>query len=484
LKNLLFSITLLFLLANTTSSQSGFDAFLASEYKNPFYKHAHLGVSVRDGKTGQVVARFNDHKWMVPASSLKVITTLSALTLLGKDYRFETKIYADGHIDNTGVLHGNLWIKGGGDPTLGSEKIKGNPGLEKILSRITEAVQQNGIREINGNIIADESIFPASPLAPSWQWNDIGSYYGGGAWGINVSENEYSVYFQRDKNIGSPADIQYVEPYIPGLILDNKVTVDKEDSGDNAYIFEGPRQYQKWVQGTVPKGKGLFKIRGAMPDPPLFFAWRIEETLRKAGIESLGAKTTSAPSEYDTTRLLVTFFSPALETIILEANKESNNLYCEAILRMCGHVINGKGTRWSGITTLKDFFTSQGLPSEDISMEDGSGLSSRNLVSADYLTLFLQKMISLHGEKYISGLLPKAGQEGTVKSLTVDPKAQGKIRAKSGSINRAYSLTGICITSQGKTVTFSIMVNGSGAGENRENRRQVEKIMNAIHNFF
>lgn len=465
-------------------AQPNIESFLKSELKDPFYERAHLAVSVRDAQTGQTLASLNDKKWMIPASSLKLITTLAAYEVLGPDYRFETTVYADGHTDKNGTLHGNLLIKGGGDPTLGSERISGNPGLEKTIQTIVEAVQKHGIREIQGDIIIDESIFSDDPVAPTWQWNDIGNYYGGGAWGLNIGENEYKIHFNREKTMGGKADIQYIEPYVPALVLDNHVTVDKAGTGDNAYIFEGPKHHTKSIRGTIPYGKSLFPVKGALPDPPAFLAYRVQEALKKAGISSIKTQTTKEAVSADSSRQILRMQSPPLVRIIQEANEESINLYCEAMLKMIGHHGSGKGSRWEGIKMIQEICRKNGLNPDDYFQADGSGLSVRNQLPAEFFTNFLHVMMKKHGIETVSSLLPLAGKEGTVKNVLTESPAAGKVRVKSGSLQSVYTLTGYLRSAKGKHLVFSCMINGSPAKEIKENRRHLENIITAMYNFF
>ena len=466
------------------TAQPNVESFLKTELKDPFYERAHLAVSVRDAKTGQIMASFNDKKWMVPASSLKLITTLAAYDVLGPDYRFETKVYTDGHTDKNGTLHGNIIIKGGGDPTLGSARITGNPGLEKTIQIIVEAVHKHGIRDIQGDIIIDESIFTDDPVAPTWQWNDIGNYYGGGAWGVNIGENEYKIHFNREKTIGSKADIQYIEPFVPALVLDNHVTVDKAGTGDNAYIFEGPKHHTKTIRGTIPYGKSLFPVKGALPDPPAFLAYRIQESLKKAGISSDKIQTTKEAVVTDSTRLILRLQSPPLKRIIQEANAESINLYCEAMLKIIGYQNTGKGSRWEGIKMIQEICRKNGLNPDDYYQADGSGLSVRNQLPAELFTAFMQAMMKKHGIETVASLVPLAGKEGTVKNLLSESPAAGKVRVKSGSLQGVYTLTGYLKSSKGKDLVFCCMINGSPALEIKENRRHLENIITAIYNFF
>ena len=186
--------------------------------------------------TNKIVAAINPEISLIPASSLKLITTLSALDILGPEYTFTTKISYSGKIDPDGTLNGNIYIVGSGDPTLGSPRtsLKGEVlSFNKLIVDIGKSIRDRGITCIDGEVIADESIFDSYPISPSWQWNDLGNYYASGAWGINANENEYYIYFKRNLRIGRSTILHSYQPYIPQLELQNEVTIDSSNTPDN-----------------------------------------------------------------------------------------------------------------------------------------------------------------------------------------------------------------------------------------------------------
>ena len=173
-----FKIFILVFLTNSCYSQLGLDAYMQTWRNQITTKHANVGVSVRTIDGNQPLYDYNGQLSLVPASSLKLLTTLIAIEEIGKNKRYETYLAYDGQLDPDGTLQGNLYIIGSGDPTLGSDRIPGTPSRRTLLSNIYESINELGITCIDGNIVADESIFDAYPIAPSWQWNDLGNYYG------------------------------------------------------------------------------------------------------------------------------------------------------------------------------------------------------------------------------------------------------------------------------------------------------------------
>ncbi len=449
-----------------------------------FYKYAHIGISVRDVVSGALIAGEQKDKLLIPASSLKIITTFSALELLGPEFQFETVISHDGYIDAGGTLHGNIYIAGGGDPTLGSSRIAGNASTTELIDKIADQIRAFGISCIEGNIIADESIYNSFPLCPSWQWNDLGNYYAAGAWGLNINENQYAIYFHRDGDVGSLTRIAYFDPMLPGLELENEVTVDSADSGDNAYIFGGPYQQGKRIVGTIPKGKGLFRIKGSMPDPPSYLAYRVHTKLAQREMGGHLFKTQFRADVNKNIRTVIgKIYSPKLREIVKYANLHSINVYCESMLKYLGWKIGNEGSGRVGIDVIKQHLLSKNIDVLPLFMEDGSGLSARNQTTPDLMTTFLASFAKNKKPEDFENLLPTVGVSGTVKNVLVQSKAKGNMWVKSGSMDKILTYAGYCRTASGRFVSFSIFLNGSTATKKRENKAELEKILEAIYIF-
>ncbi|MBK8621171.1 MAG: D-alanyl-D-alanine carboxypeptidase/D-alanyl-D-alanine-endopeptidase [Saprospiraceae bacterium] len=484
-KFFLILIFVFFVIKDTFAQQQSFETFLKTHLSESFYEKTQLGMSIVDLSDGKQLSGYQENKWFVPASSLKIITSFVAYSILGKNFQYKTHLVYTGNVDKSGILYGNVILIGSGDPTLGSGRWSQKPDMEALLILITEEIKKAGIKEIKGKVLVDSSIFDDDPVSPTWQWNDIANYYGGGAHGFNISENEYHLFFHRDKEIGQKAGLDRIEPYIPGLEMENEVTVGPSGSGDQSYIFTKDSNYDKVVRGSIPYGKNIFKTKGAIPEPAKFMAYRMYDNIKKAGIICSKDAFDQAGSREAVTDTLVSFVSPELSQIIKTANAESINLYCESLLKTMGYLHSGKGRRTTGLEVVNRYFDDLGLKSNDVFLEDGSGLSARNYVSPRFFTTFLYKMVARYGQKEVSDMLPQAGEQGTVKGLLADnPEVQSYVRAKSGSMTGIYSLTGICKTSKGKWVTFCLMLNGSPAKESKQNRKQLEKILLAIHKYY
>ncbi len=427
-------------------------AKIEKRLSNKVFRHASTGVYVYDIESKSGIVSINGETSLVPASTLKLLTTLTALDRLHFDFEYQTEISYSGKIID-GVLDGNLYIEGSGDPTLGSKKL-GTMSAPKLIKYIVKIVKEACIEEINGLVIADESIFDSFPISPSWQWNDIGNYYASGAWGININENIYRIGFSNRKKIGARPDLSSVSPKIPGLKLSNELMLDSAGTGDQAYVFGGPYNFDKRVVGTIPIGKGNYTIKGSIPNPPLFLAQAVVQQLDKDRIYNGGADTQFRASKEKRT-VIGKISSPRFEKIVRQCNFESNNLYCESILKTMAYDKYRSGSGGYGIKMVKDRIRRLHLDGSSLNMEDGSGLSVRNHLSPKLLASFIGVTAYDIGIDTIKRFIPKVGVQGTVRGLST----KGATWAKSGSMTGILDYAGIIKTKSGKYVSFAIMVN-------------------------
>ncbi len=408
---------------------------------------------------------YRSDELMIPASSMKVITTFTALDLLGKEFNYKTSVGFTGIIGKDGTLNGNVVIKGSGDPSLGTFREDLGSDYINVISKIISAIKRVGI-------IVDPSRFKEGGTHPGWSWNDVGNYYGAGVYGLNINENEYLIHFNRNVAIDTLVKIERLEPNVQGMSIECQVTLAEEGTGDNAYIYGGEGFYHKIIKGTIPAGKGNFKIRGSLPYPPLFMAQEIASELDKNGITHSGPL---VKQNQQSTIELLQFKSKPIEDIIKVANSRSINLYCEAILRS----ISTSGSRSDALNHLERHIDSIGLDTMSIIQKDGSGLHSRNVITSRLFTQFLTHYFRMWKGNALE-LLPRASYEGTVRGLLKSKKSKGKAWLKSGYIGGVLSYTGYIKNSKGKIVSISIMANNF-QHELPEIREVCEKIIEEVY---
>ncbi len=337
-------------------------------------EHSLMSAYAMDSSTGEVVIDINADLSVIPASCLKIVTTGAALHLLDPNSRFETHLEIDGEIDDAGMLHGNIIVKGGGDPCLGSDRIEGNPDWKRELEIWVDAVQACGIKEIEGDLIADATCFEKAMAAPSWSWEDLGNYYGAGASGLSFCENKYEIFFKPGLYVGDDVTMLRTNPpFLGPLVIENELKTGPENSGDRAWIFGSEFSQIQHIRGTIPFGVEEFSIKGAIPDPGLLVKLLFVRELEERGIVLHGGKIEGNNCR----KSIHVTYSPTIEEMIYWANQKSINLYTEHLLKKMG-----EGSALAGLQVVADFWREKGVDWDGFYLADGSGLSRRNLVTA------------------------------------------------------------------------------------------------------
>lgn len=442
------------------------------------YPSASISFSLSEPESGNSVVDYNSSTALMPASTVKTITTAVALETLGADYRFKTVLAASTSSIKEGLLKGNIIIKGSGDPTLGSDRISGNSGISSVIATWVQAIRDRGIKEISGDIITDNTGFNRNAIPPGWIWTDIGNYYGAGSYGLNINENEYKIFFKPGKQEGDPAEVIRVEPEIPGLTFINEMKTGPKGSGDNGYIFGGTFSNTRYLSGTIPAGVAEFSIKGSMPDPGLFAAQLLKKELEKNGIRVSGDAVVNYSGDLKTVSpdLIITVHeSPQLHEIVKHTNHYSINLYAEALLNAMGRELKGKGETGAGIAVIKSYLKNSGIIPDLYFLIDGSGLSPQNSLSSASFTNFLNRMYRSKTYNSFFASLPVAGKTGTVASIGRGTEAEGKIHAKSGSFERVIAYNGYVEGKSGKLYSFCIIANNY-SGKSYQIRKEIETL--------
>jgi D-alanyl-D-alanine carboxypeptidase/D-alanyl-D-alanine-endopeptidase (penicillin-binding protein 4) len=421
--------------------------------------HASASILVRDAATGEAVIDINKSTSLTPASVLKLITSGVALEVLGPEHKFRTVLAYTGRLDKkSGKLNGDIIIKGGGDPALGSEYFAGH--YKNFPDSWVSSIKNLGIKEIEGRVITDDTYFDNLPAPAKWQWEDLGNYYGAGVFGLNVFDNMVRIHF-RTSDEGSPAIISGTDPSSYICKFANMVT--SSGNSDNGYIFSSPYSDHGWITGTIPVNREDFVLKGAVADPPMLFARLFSDKLKAAGINISGKPATchsDGTKSPDKIVFISELLSPDLSRIIEILNHESVNLFAETLLKELGKQATDTGSTSAGLKVVYDFLNSCNISTGGIFLEDGSGLSPRDAITTEALTSFLIYMKN-KGKyfSYYAESLPLAGKEGTLTAVFRDPAFEYRLRAKSGSMERVRCYAGYFTTVSGKEMTFSILTN-------------------------
>ncbi len=455
--------TLSFLHADNGSSplERAFKEFQA----DPSLENAGWTVFVMDVTAGKPILKHNIHKPLLPASVQKLVTTATAIMMLGNDHQYETLLQHDGTVDRRGVLRGNLYIKGSGDPSFGSSHLEFSPDLDEIFAEWLNIINRVGITAITGSIIADERIFDDEMVPRRWLWEHIGNYFGAGSSGLSVHENEYTVYFKAGPSVGSRAEVIGTKPEVPGMSFINEVTTGAAGSGDQVYIFGAPWVAERRLTGTVPLGANDFPVRGSMHDPPGFVADSFRNYLIKNDIEvegkSASYRTINNNDIYvsDDRVTLSTHYSPLFFDIIYRTNLHSVNSYAESLIKSISLSDQDQGSLNGGIETLKNFWQSNGMNTEQMVLYDGSGLSPSNRITADQLMTVLSVSSQHPSFTLLLQSLPLAGYSGSLANHFRGSASEGLLRAKSGYLNGVRSYAGYTTMQNGNLAAFVIIAN-------------------------
>lgn len=445
-------------------------------------RSASWGITVIDANTGEVLVNHNGRKSLATASTMKAITTSTALALLGEEFRFNTYLEYDGQIDEAGTLTGNLYIRGEGDPSLGSDRFDGANELNQLMIRWAKEIQAIGIKAINGQIIGDGSAFSTQIIPGKWNWEDMGNYYAAGAGGLNINENLYQLVLKPGPSEGAETSVLRTIPTMQSLTFTNELKTGRRGSGDNAYIYGAPYTQLAYIRGTIPAGVASFTIKGSIPDPALFCAERLSDELTKCGIRlnqpptSVRLLQAQGKRKFTSRKPIYTHSSPTLREIVYHTNMKSVNLFAEALAIQVGKAQGKIPNTANGIDAIEDYWKSKGIDIKGMYLRDGSGLSSNNVVSTYQMAGILQKMRSQQGFNAFYASLPVAGKSGSLKSMLRGTAAEGRLRAKSGYISAVRSYTGYVTTVNGRELTFAVIANNFSCGAGAM-RRKLEVLM-------
>lgn len=443
---------------------------------------ASFSILVRDLRSGETCFAYDTLRQLTPASVMKTVTTATALELLGEDYRFATSLSYDGSLDD-GVLRGNLYIEGGGDPSLGSSHLLSERA--RFMEDWIAALRKAGIRSVEGAVVSDESLFDTEGISPKWVREDLGNYYGAGSYGISVFDNLYRLIL-RTGATGSRPKLLGTEPEIPGIRFHDYLTVGAVAS-DSSYIWGAPFASDRYLYGVVPANRERYVLKGDIPDPALFLAGYLTSGLEKAGIRVSGQPTCHRllkeagrwkPGKRTT---IVTTYSPPLRELVRITNHASHNLFADALMKTIGlryHPRKGEviSSFDRGIRVLRAYWEKRGLDLSSVWMYDGSGLAAMNKLSTAFVVDLLSYMKNGSSNRTaFSTSLPKVGVAGSVRNFLKGSALQGKASLKSGSMSRVKGYAGYVETG-GHSYAVALFVNNY-ACDGREMTRLIERLL-------
>lgn len=452
-----------------------------ARFSDPLFEHAHWGVLIKSLKTGEVWYERNSKRMFNPASNEKIPSAAAALTVLGPDFTFTTDLCARGIISDS-VLNGDLVVFGNGDPTLYSHFMKDPRDLFRNWAL---QLKNKGIKRITGNLIGDDNAFDDNSIGYGWSLDGLDAWYSAEIGALQLNENyvDIKIIPPQDKN-GKTT----FEPNIPSsyyTIIDNLTVC---DTGINDVTVSRPYGVNKiMVSGTIVAGKKPFVESPALTNPTLFYVTVLKEVLNEEGIKVDGQAVDCddipgwkhQPSDF---LVIDSHNSPLLKDIIKEMMKRSQNLYAETMPRILGLKSSGLGSFRNGKKVVEGVLKQFGIEPSTYAYMDGSGLSRYDYISPEQLVKILSAMRQSPYWEQWRDAQPVAGVDGTLKNRMKGTKAEGNVRAKTGTISNVRGLSGYVTTADGEEVVFSFLVNGH-LRPSADNEKITDSVLDMIASF-
>jgi D-alanyl-D-alanine carboxypeptidase/D-alanyl-D-alanine-endopeptidase (penicillin-binding protein 4) len=433
------------------------------------------GLLIVDAETGETLYELNADKYFVPASNMKLFTTALALAKLGPDYRFHTTLETRGSVSSEGLLTGDLFLVGRGDPNLSNrkfpydlkEEFDGPP--EKTLAELADALAAKGIKGIAGDVVGDDSYFPREAYPNGWEIDDMVWEYGAAVSAIVVDDNTVTLTLTAAESAGAPVQAA-VAPSTSDFIVQNDVVTSAAEVKSDLTLTREPNSRIVVVRGTMPAHGTPRKLVLAIHDPAGHAAALLTRLLAERGVNVSGVSRSmhnAEAVEASPRAVLAEHVSVPLGDSVKLVNKISQNLHTEMLLRAAARSAAVWSTPEDLMRFPADFYAAAGIAPGDVIQTDGSGLSRHDLVTPRAVAALLKYA---QGQPWFApyfASLPVAGVDGTLEALMKNTPSAGRIHAKTGSVEHVRTRSGFADTPGGRRLIFSFLSNNQG-GKNHE----------------
>src|SRR5579872_5534263 len=431
------------------------------------------GVLVADTLTGQVLYARNAGIFFLPASDAKLFTTALALATLGPGYRVRTTISTNGVLDANGILTGDLILNGRGDANLSNRKFpydkknERDGPTEKALAALADAVVARGVKEIDGGVLVDDSLFQQERFPSGWTIDDMLWSYGAAVSAIAVNDNTFTLELRPGGIAGDPATYT-VDPVSDFYTIENRILTGPHGSEEKLAAARDPGSRLVRVSGMMPVGAQPRRLTIAIEDPAEYAATLLARLLRARGVDIRGrararhfGDPTLSSADRPAETILAERVGEPLAEEVRHVNKNSLNLHAELLLLLAARERSGATSREDAVKFAADFYRGAGIADGDVVLSDGSGLSRRDLVTPRGIVQLLNyAALQPWGEVYRASL-PVAGIDGTLAERMKNTAAEGRIFAKTGTVEHVVALSGYATTAHGAHLTFSILGNNN-----------------------
>ena len=433
------------------------------------------GIEVERLSDRKILYQRDANRLLHPASNMKLITTAAALELVGPDFVFRTTLETENFPDAGGRV-ADLVLVGRGDPNLSNRALpyhletEWKGPMDAVIQQLADQVKSRGVREVAGNLVVDDRYFTYEPYGDNWGLGDIVWGYGAPVTAVAFNDNEFLLHVYPAEKAGADA-VVLLDPTLEGLHLVNRIQT-VETTGKTRILIErlpGSAELDLW--GQIPYGHGVYENTLAIPDPPLVVGELLRRALEARGITVRGGVRVLELRRMDATGALPSFSGSNGRVVLAEhqslplredikvINKVSQNLHCEMLLRTLGQVTAGEGSTRAGLDALQAFLSQAGVEQEGFYLTDGSGLSRTTLVAPEAVVKLLEFMARApHFQDYFDSL-PVAGVDGLLADRFSGTRAEGRLRAKTGTLTHVNALSGYMDLPAGTRLVFSIIGN-------------------------
>lgn len=444
-----------------------------------FLENAIWGIHIQSVKNGEVIYSHQSKKNMIPASNMKIFTSVFALDKLGPDFQYTTAVYLHGTFDSDTSFTGNVILKGMGDPTISGRYFDNK--VTRIPEDWADSLAARKIRVIHGKIIGDDNFFGDDALGKHWEWDEESYWYSAQVSGLSFNDNCVNWYVTPTR-VGDRAKIQLV-PGTNYVTIENHITtVATASESEEIEFIRGRRSNLIKATGKIAVNADTHVGYVTVENPTLYTATVMTEILNKKGIhvDNEAVDIDSLPfytyHDSDSTVIRVASYeSPKLEEILKVVNKRSQNLFAEQLLRTVAAVVDSNGTGQHALKLEKEFLKQIGINPVTMCVMDGSGYSRTNLVTPESIVAMLKYIRQHRYWKIFYESLPKAGIERTLNHRMKNTPAEGNVRAKTGTMDNVSTISGFVKTADNEEMVFSILCNNFSV-----DHLEVQKVQDSI----